>query len=138
VRIGKGNDNLRKAVDHLRSDLEKLQADTAAAEEEAEKERKAAKAINKQIMELGATRDADHQLIQQLQHENKQEMLRIVQLENDQLAINNATALVAQTQEENRRNIKYHEDQIKSFSKQLSEKLRQKVKVEGECKEFEA
>jgi hypothetical protein len=24
VRIGKGNDNLRKAVDHLRADLEKL------------------------------------------------------------------------------------------------------------------
>lgn len=137
VRIGKGNDNLRKAVDHLRADLEKLQAETAAAEEEAEKERKAAKAINKQIMELGATRDADHQLIQQLQHENKQEMLRIVQLENDQLAINNATAMVAQSLEENRRNIKYHEDQIKSFSKQLSEKLRQKVKVEAECKELE-
>ena len=61
VRIGKGNDNLRKAVDHLRADLEKLQSDTTAAEQEAEKERKTAKSINMQIMELGAIRDSDHQ-----------------------------------------------------------------------------
>ena len=63
VRIGKGNDNLRKAVDHLRADLEKLKLETTAAEEEAEKERSSAKLINKQIMELSNTRDSDHQLI---------------------------------------------------------------------------
>ncbi len=65
-------------------------------------------------------------------------MNRILQLENDSLNVNNAQAMIAQTLEENRRTIKYHEDLIKSLSKQLADKLRQKLKVEAESKEFEA
>jgi hypothetical protein len=65
-------------------------------------------------------------------------MNHILQLENDSLNVNNAQAMIAQTLEENRRTIKYHEDLIKSLSKQLADKLRQKLKVEAESKEFEA
>jgi hypothetical protein len=65
-------------------------------------------------------------------------MNHILQLENDSLNVNNAQAMIAQTLEENRRTIKYHEDLIKSLSKQLGDKLRQKLKVEAESKEFEA
>lgn len=137
VRIGKGNDNLRKAVEHLKSDLEGLGVQIAQAEEEAEKERKSAKAVNKQCAELNAQKDADFLVIQQLSLENKQEMNRILALENDSLNVNNAQAMIAQTLEENRRTIKYHEDLIKSLSKQLSDKLRQKVKIEAESKDLE-
>jgi len=68
VRIGKGNDNLRKAVEHLRSDLAKLQAETAEAEEEAKKEAKATEAINKQITELEVTTEETEQEFKQLQY----------------------------------------------------------------------
>lgn len=47
VRIGKGNENLRKAVEHLRADLEKLQSETKAVEEDIEKEKKAGESIVK-------------------------------------------------------------------------------------------
>jgi len=32
IRLGKGNENLKKAVEHLQSDLKKLVDDTEAAE----------------------------------------------------------------------------------------------------------
>lgn len=47
VRIGKGNENLRKAVEHLRADLEKLQSETKTVEEDIEKEKKAGENIVK-------------------------------------------------------------------------------------------
>jgi uncharacterized protein YlxW (UPF0749 family) len=47
VRLGKGNENLRKAVEHLKADLEKLQAEAKAVDDEVDKERKAAEGIIK-------------------------------------------------------------------------------------------
>ena len=41
VRIEKQNENIRKAVEHLKFDLAKLVADTKAADEETEKEKAA-------------------------------------------------------------------------------------------------
>jgi capsular polysaccharide biosynthesis protein len=45
--------------------------------------------------------------------------------------------MVVQSIEENKRSVKYHEDLIKTLSKQIAEKLRAKVKVESECKELD-
>ena len=47
VRIGKGNENLRKAVEHLKADLEKLQTDTKTVEDEIEKEKKQNETLQK-------------------------------------------------------------------------------------------
>ncbi len=47
VRIGKGNENLRKAVEHLKADLEKLQQESKAVEEDIEKEKKQGEQIQK-------------------------------------------------------------------------------------------
>ncbi len=52
VRIGKGNENLKKAVEHLKADLEKLQQETKAVEEDIEKEKKAGESIQKQKQEI--------------------------------------------------------------------------------------
>lgn len=45
VRLAKNNDNLRKAVEHLKADLDKLIADTKALDDEVEKEKKAKEAL---------------------------------------------------------------------------------------------
>jgi len=39
VRLGKGNDNLKIAVNHLRSELDSLNRDTSNAEKHREKEK---------------------------------------------------------------------------------------------------
>lgn len=52
VRIGKGNENLRKAVEHLKADLEKLQTDTKTVEEDIEKEKKSNETLQKQKQEV--------------------------------------------------------------------------------------
>ncbi len=39
-RLGKGNENLKKAVEHLRSDLDKLNSDTKTVEMQLEQEQK--------------------------------------------------------------------------------------------------
>lgn len=52
VRIGKGNENLKKAVEHLRADLEKLQQESKGVEEDIEKEKKAGEQIQKQKQEI--------------------------------------------------------------------------------------
>ena len=52
VRIGKGNENLKKAVEHLKADLEKLQNETKAVDEEIEREKKAAEGFQKQKQEI--------------------------------------------------------------------------------------
>ena len=54
VRLGKGNENLRKAVEHLKADLEKLQQETNAHEDEAEKVNKQTQGLAKQVGELDA------------------------------------------------------------------------------------
>jgi len=45
VRLAKNNDNLRKAVEHLKADLDKLVSETKALDEEVEKEKKAKEAL---------------------------------------------------------------------------------------------
>ena len=52
VRLGKGNENLKKAVEHLKSDLEKLVAETKAVDEEVERERKNTEGIQKQKQQV--------------------------------------------------------------------------------------
>lgn len=52
VRIGKGNENLKKAVEHLKADLEKLQNETKAVDDEIEREKKSAEGFQKQKQEI--------------------------------------------------------------------------------------
>jgi uncharacterized protein YukE len=51
-RIKKGNENLNKAVEHLKADLEKLQNETKAVDDECEREKKAAEGFQKQKQEI--------------------------------------------------------------------------------------
>jgi chromosome segregation ATPase len=137
VRLGKGNENLRKAVEHLKADLEKLVGETKAVEDEVEKERKAAEAIVKQKQTVVEQIQGETADLQQLSYQIKSIQGENYYCDSKIERINNELHLIAQNIEENRRSIKYHEDLIKTLSKQISDKLRAKVKVEAECKEFE-
>jgi hypothetical protein len=68
--------------------------------------------------------------------------IKRIQMENFEIdsqaeAVNHQMHMVVQSIEENKRSVKYHEDLIKTLSKQIAEKLRAKVKVESECKELD-
>ena len=137
VRLGKGNENLRKAVEHLKSDLEKLQAETKQVDEDVEKEKKSTDEVLKQKQKVVDQIQGEAAILQQLSFEIKAIQGQNFYVDAQIEQVNNQQHLIAQNIEENRRAVKYHEDLIKTLAKQVSDKLRQKVKVEAEAKELE-
>ena len=137
VRLGKGNENLRKAVEHLKADLEKLVAETKAVDDDVEKERKATEGVVKQTKTVVEQIQGETTELQQLSYQIKSIQGENYYCDSKIERANNELHMIAQNIEENRRAIKYHEDLIKTLSKQVSDKLRSKVKVEAECRELE-